>query len=106
VAKCKRYITDGDMMQVQISQRSRSRSVLAGQPVPGAALDQSLAYMFYFEFGDCQLVGASPEILVRREGDKVTLRPIAGTRKRGATPEKDSRWSASWSPIPRSAPST
>jgi hypothetical protein len=46
-------------------------------------------YMFYFDFGDCQLVGASPEILVRREGDKVTLRPIAGTRKRGATPERD-----------------
>jgi anthranilate synthase component 1 len=45
--------------------------------------------MFYFDFGDCQLVGASPEILVRREGDKVTLRPIAGTRKRGATPERD-----------------
>ena len=45
--------------------------------------------MFYFDFGDCQLVGASPEILVRREGDKVTLRPIAGTRKRGSTPEKD-----------------
>jgi len=46
-------------------------------------------YMFYFNFGDCQLVGASPEILVRREGEKVTLRPIAGTRKRGSTPEKD-----------------
>src|SRR5207244_9440142 len=46
-------------------------------------------YVFYLDFGDCQLVGASPEILVRREGDKVTLRPIAGTRKRGATPEKD-----------------
>jgi anthranilate synthase component 1 len=45
--------------------------------------------MFYFDFGDAQLVGASPEILVRREGDKVTLRPIAGTRKRGSTPEKD-----------------
>jgi anthranilate synthase component 1 len=45
--------------------------------------------MFFFDFGDAQLVGASPEILVRREGDKVTLRPIAGTRKRGATPERD-----------------
>jgi anthranilate synthase component 1 len=45
--------------------------------------------MFYFDFGDSQLVGASPEILVRREGDRVTVRPIAGTRKRGATPEKD-----------------
>jgi anthranilate synthase component 1 len=46
-------------------------------------------YMFYFDFGDSCVVGASPEILVRREGDQVTLRPIAGTRKRGATPERD-----------------
>ena len=90
VAKCKRYILDGDMMQVQISQRLT-------QPFPHSPVNLYRAlrsinpspYMFYFEFGDCQLVGASPEILVRREGDKVTLRPIAGTRKRGSTPEKD-----------------
>jgi anthranilate synthase component 1 len=90
VAKCKRYIEDGDMMQVQISQR-------IAQPFPYSPVNlyRSLRsinpspYMFYFDFGDCQLVGASPEILVRREGDKVTLRPIAGTRKRGSTPEKD-----------------
>jgi len=90
VARCKRYIEDGDMMQVQISQRLTQdfphspvnlyRSLRSINPSP---------YMFYFDFGDCQLVGASPEILVRREGDKVTLRPIAGTRKRGSTPEKD-----------------
>jgi anthranilate synthase component I len=90
VARCKRYIEDGDMMQVQISQR-------IAQPFPHSPVNlyRSLRsinpspYMFYFDFGDCQLVGASPEILVRREGDKVTLRPIAGTRRRGATPEKD-----------------
>ena len=90
VAKCKRLIADGDMMQVQISQRLTQdfpyspvnlyRALRSINPSP---------YMFYFEFGDCQLVGASPEILVRREGDKVTLRPIAGTRKRGSTPDKD-----------------
>jgi anthranilate synthase component 1 len=90
VARSKRYILDGDMMQVQISQRMAQsyphspinlyRSLRSINPSP---------YMFYFEFGDAQVVGASPEILVRREGDKVTLRPIAGTRKRGATPEKD-----------------
>ena len=45
--------------------------------------------MFYFDFGDFHVVGASPEILVRLEGDTVTLRPIAGTRPRGATPEED-----------------
>ncbi len=90
VARCKRYIEDGDMMQVQISQRLSQafpyspvnlyRSLRSINPSP---------YMFYFDFGDAQVVGASPEILVRREGDKVTLRPIAGTRKRGSTPEKD-----------------
>ena len=90
VAKAKRYITDGDVMQVQVSQRLSQRFA-------GSALNLYRAlrsinpspYMFYFDFGDSQLVGASPEILVRREGDKVTVRPIAGTRKRGATPEKD-----------------
>jgi anthranilate synthase component 1 len=45
--------------------------------------------MFYFHFGDFHVVGASPEILVRLEGDAVTVRPIAGTRRRGATPEED-----------------
>jgi anthranilate synthase component 1 len=90
VAKCKRLILDGDMMQVQISQRLTQRF-----PYSPVNLYRALRsinpspYMFYFEFGDCQLVGASPEILVRREGEKVTLRPIAGTRKRGATPEQD-----------------
>ena len=90
VARCKRYITDGDMMQVQISQRLAQRF-----PYSPVNLYRALRsinpspYMFYFDFGDCQLVGASPEILVRREANKVTLRPIAGTRKRGATPEKD-----------------
>jgi len=90
VAKVKRYITDGDVMQVQISQRLTQR--FAGSPVNLYRALRSInpsPYMFYFDFGDSQLVGASPEILVRREGDKVTVRPIAGTRKRGATPEKD-----------------
>ena len=45
--------------------------------------------MFYFDFGDFHVVGASPEILVRLEGDTVTVRPIAGTRRRGATPDED-----------------
>jgi anthranilate synthase component 1 len=45
--------------------------------------------MFYFDMGEFHIVGASPEILVRQEGEKVTVRPIAGTRKRGASPELD-----------------
>jgi anthranilate synthase component 1 len=50
--------------------------------------------MFYFDFGDHHVVGASPEIMVRVAGDKVTLRPIAGTRPRGQTPEEDARIAA------------
>jgi anthranilate synthase component 1 len=90
VAKAKRYIFDGDIMQVQIAQRLSRR--FAGEPL---ALYRALRtlnpspYMFYFDFRDFHVVGASPEILVRLEGDKVTLRPIAGTRRRGATPEED-----------------
>jgi len=45
--------------------------------------------MFYFDIGDAHIVGSSPEILVRLEGDKVTVRPIAGTRRRGKTEEED-----------------
>jgi anthranilate synthase component 1 len=90
VRRCKEYILAGDVMQVQISQRS-SRPFDA----PPLALYRALRgvnpspYMYYFDFGDHHVVGASPEILVRLAGETVTLRPIAGTRPRGATPEAD-----------------
>ena len=90
VRRSKEYIYAGDCMQVQISQRT-SR---AFEPSP-LALYRALRsvnpspYMYYFDFGDHHVVGASPEILVRLAGDTVTLRPIAGTRPRGATPEED-----------------
>jgi len=90
VRRSKEYIYAGDCMQVQISQRT-SRSF---EPSP-LALYRALRsvnpspYMYYFDFGDHHVVGASPEILVRLAGDTVTLRPIAGTRPRGATPEED-----------------
>jgi len=94
VRRAKQYIVDGDIMQVVLSQRmskpfaatplSLYRALRTLNPSP---------YMFYFNFEDFHVVGASPEILVRledREGKNlVTLRPIAGTRKRGATPEED-----------------
>ena len=90
VVKAKRYIFDGDIMQVVLSQRMT-------QPFPGSPLSLYRAlrsinpspYMFYYDMGDHQVVGASPEILVRLEGDNVTVRPIAGTRPRGITPEQD-----------------
>jgi anthranilate synthase component 1 len=90
VAKAKRYIFDGDVMQVQVGQRLSRR--YAGEPL---ALYRALRtlnpspYMFYFDFRDFNVIGASPEILVRLEGDKVTLRPIAGTRRRGANADED-----------------
>ena len=90
VAKAKQYIFDGDIMQVVLSQRM-------SQPFPAAPLSLYRAlrslnpspYMFYYDMGDHHVVGASPEILVRLEGDSVTVRPIAGTRPRGKTPQQD-----------------
>jgi anthranilate synthase component 1 len=95
VERSKQYIADGDIMQVQISQR-------ISQPfdAPPINLYRALRsinpspYMFYFDMGEFHIVGASPEILVRQEGEKVTVRPIAGTRKRGATPELDAALAA------------
>jgi anthranilate synthase component I len=90
VHRAKEYIFAGDCMQVQVSQRT-SRPFDA----PPIALYRALRgvnpspYMYFFDFDDHQVVGASPEILVRLAGDTVTLRPIAGTRPRGATPEED-----------------
>ncbi|MEI4233831.1 anthranilate synthase component I [Roseovarius sp. D22-M7] len=90
VETAKDYINAGDIFQVVPSQRWK-------QPFrqPALALYRSLRrtnpspFMFYFNFGDFQVVGASPEILVRVFGREVTVRPIAGTRPRGATPEED-----------------
>ncbi|HEY7759377.1 MAG TPA: anthranilate synthase component I [Burkholderiales bacterium] len=90
VERAKRYIYDGDIMQVVLSQR-----VSHPYPASPLALYRALRalnpspYMFYYDMGGFHVVGASPEILVRLEGDTVTLRPIAGTRPRGATREQD-----------------
>jgi anthranilate synthase component I len=94
--KAREYIIAGDLMQVQVGQ-------LLQKPFPHSplALYRSLRalnpspYMYYYDFGDFQVVGASPEILVRQEAienstdTKITIRPLAGTRKRGATPQQD-----------------
>ncbi|WP_164659163.1 anthranilate synthase component I [Tropicibacter sp. Alg240-R139] len=90
VEKAKDYIRAGDIFQVVPAQRWTQEF-----PLPPFALYRSLRrtnpspFMFYFNFGGFQVVGASPEILVRVFGDEVTIRPIAGTRPRGATPEED-----------------
>ena len=94
VERAKGLIAAGDFMQVQVGQRiskrytesplSLYRAVRSLNPSP---------YMIYFDFGDFHVVSASPEILVRQEhtaeGKKITIRPLAGTRPRGATPELD-----------------
>ncbi|HOB00582.1 MAG TPA: anthranilate synthase component I [Casimicrobium huifangae] len=90
VKVCKDYIAAGDCMQVVPSQR-----MVMDFPEPPISLYRAMRtlnpspYMFFYNFGDFHVVGASPEILVRKEGETVTVRPIAGTRKRGATREED-----------------
>lgn len=90
VDKAKKYIFDGDIMQVVPSQRMSKPLATTPMAVYRAlrALNPS-PYMYFFNLGDTHIVGASPEILARLEGDKVTVRPIAGTRKRGANAEED-----------------
>ncbi|MEJ7670707.1 MAG: anthranilate synthase component I [Casimicrobiaceae bacterium] len=90
VARAKDYIAAGDIMQVVVSHRMRMP--FAASPLSLYRALRSLnpsPYMFYYDFGDFHVVGASPEILVRKEGAAITLRPIAGTRPRGATREAD-----------------
>lgn len=90
VARAKQYITDGDIMQVVLSQRM-------SQPYAASPLSLYRAlrtlnpspYMFYYDMDDHHVVGASPEILVQLEADTVTVRPIAGTRPRGKSREED-----------------
>ncbi len=90
VERAKEYIRAGDIFQVVPSQRWAQRFDL-----PPFALYRSLRrtnpspFLFFFNFGGFQVIGASPEILVRLRDGEVTVRPIAGTRMRGATPEED-----------------
>lgn len=90
VQAAKEYILAGDVFQVVLSLRRKLR--FHAQPFD---LYRALRrinpspYMFYIRYGEMRLAGSSPEILVKLQGRKIQLRPIAGTRKRGATPEED-----------------
>ena len=95
VLKAKELIMAGDLMQVQIGQRIRKPYIDSPLSLYRAlrSLNPS-PYMYFYNFGDMQIVGSSPEILVRNEsvkdgGKKVTIRPLAGTRPRGSTAEQD-----------------
>lgn len=94
VERAKALIEGGDFMQVQVGQRLKK--VYTQSPLSLYRALRTLnpsPYMYFYNFGDFHVVGASPEILVRheatREGSKVTIRPLAGTRPRGKTPEQD-----------------
>ncbi|MHA6690495.1 anthranilate synthase component I [Devosia sp. A449] len=95
VAKAKDYITAGDIFQVVVSQRFEAEFNL-----PPTALYRALRrtnpspYMYFLDFGGFAIAGSSPEILVRVQDGEVTIRPIAGTRKRGSTPTRDAELAA------------
>jgi len=90
VARCKEYISAGDAFQIVLSQRFSVPFAL-----PPFALYRALRrinpapFLFYLEFGGFSVVGSSPEVLVRLRDGTVTIRPLAGTRRRGATHEED-----------------
>ena len=98
VERAKKMIEAGDFMQVQVGQRIKKRYTESPLSLYRAlrSLNPS-PYMYYYHFGDFHVVGASPEILVRQEqvsvaeggGQKITIRPLAGTRPRASTPELD-----------------
>ena len=95
VARAQDYITAGDIFQVVLSQRFSAPFHL-----PATALYRALRrtnpspYMYFLDFGDFAVAGSSPEILVRVREGEVTIRPIAGTRKRGATATRDKELAA------------
>jgi anthranilate synthase component 1 len=90
VLRCKEYIMAGDIIQAVLSQRfERGSDVDPFNIYRALRVINPSPYMYYLDIGDAQMVGSSPEILVRLEGEKILLRPIAGTRKRGATEEED-----------------
>jgi anthranilate synthase component 1 len=92
VEKAKEYVRSGDIIQVVLSQRFSGD--LSADPFDIYRVLRTLnpsPYMFFLRLEDTVIAGASPEVMVRKEGDRVELRPIAGTRPRGTTPEHDAK---------------
>ncbi len=90
VNKAKKYIKLGDIFQVVLSQRFEAK--LTKKPLniyKKLRVTNPSPFMFFFNFKDFQIIGASPEILVRLRDNKITVRPIAGTRPRGKTKKED-----------------
>ena len=92
VERTKDYIRAGDIVQAVLSQRfSRATGAHPFEVYRSLRQINPSPYMYYLQFGDAYIVGASPELLVKVEEGKVEVHPIAGTRPRGATPEEDAR---------------
>jgi len=90
VERAREYILAGDIFQVVLSQRFHTRTELPPHAIYRALRHINPSpYLFFLKFGELIQIGSSPEILVRKDGDSVELRPIAGTRPRGATAEED-----------------
>lgn len=90
VEKAREYIRAGDIIQVVLSQRFHTKTDLSPLTLYRALRHINPSpYLFYLKLDDVVQIGSSPEILVRKEDDVIELRPIAGTRKRGKTPEED-----------------
>ncbi len=90
VKKAKDYIYNGDIFQVVLSQRLESWTDVKGFDIyRGLRIINPSPYMFYFNFGNFEIIGSSPEILVKKIGDRAILRPIAGTRKRGNRDDRE-----------------
>ena len=90
VKKAKKYIQIGDIFQVVLSQRFEAK--LTKNPIDiykKLRLSNPSPFMYFFNFNDFQIIGASPEILVRLRNNKITIRPIAGTRPRGKNIKED-----------------
>jgi len=90
VNKAKKYIKIGDIFQVVLSQRFETK--LSKKPLEiykKLRITNPSPFMYFFNFEDFQIIGASPEILVRLRDNKITVRPIAGTRPRGKNPRED-----------------
>lgn len=95
VRRAREYVRRGEVFQVVLSRRFTLP--LRCRPFDAYRVLRSVnpsPYMFYLDFGDVQLVGSSPEVMVRLEDGRAELRPIAGTRPRGATPAEDERLAA------------
>lgn len=93
IEKAKRHIREGDIFQMVPSQRYRLEADFHPYDVYRRLRHLNPSpYMFYLKFGDTVVCGSSPEVMVRCIGDDLTLKPIAGTKPRGATPEEDGRY--------------